>query len=185
MATEVAKRLIHVDEYYKMAVVGILKPGDRVELINGEIYDMSPIGSKHAAVVDRLTRLLNKIFPGDAIIRSQNPVRLDENNEVEPDISILKYRADDYSQAHPGPQDVLAIIEVADSSLRHDSRVKMPLYFHHGIPEYWIVDIEKRQIVVNTGPQGKAYQKQHVYSIGDEILLLGQTIVVADLLKFH
>lgn len=184
MATEVMKRLINVDEYYKMAEVGILKPDDRVELINGEIYEMSPVGSKHGSVVKSLARILNEIFKGKAVIGIQDPVRLDENNEPEPDISVLKYRADDYSQAHPGSQDVLAIIEVADSSLRHDRQVKMPLYAHHGIPEYWIVDIEKRQIAVNIGLQGKGYREQHTYKLGDEIMLLGQTIFVADLLKF-
>ncbi|MEQ9376796.1 MAG: Uma2 family endonuclease [Imperialibacter sp.] len=189
MATEVMKRLINVDEYYKMAEVGILKPGDRVELINGEIYQMSrgaasPIGSKHGSVVKSLARILNEIFKGDAVIGIQDPVRLDENNEPEPDISILKYRADDYSQAHPGSQDVLAIIEVADSSLHHDKQVKMPLYANYGIPEYWIIDIATRQITVHLDPVGNSYSSQQVYGIGDEIVLLGKTIVVSDLLKF-
>jgi Uma2 family endonuclease len=184
MATEVMKRLINVDEYYKMAEVGILKPGDRVELINGEIYEMSPIGSKHAAVVDRLTRLLNKRFTDDVIIRTQSPIGIDSSNEPEPDISILKYRADFYSQAHPGAHDILAIIEVADSSLRHDKQVKMPLYANYGIPAYWIIDIATKQITVHLDPVGNSYSSQQVYGIGDEIVLLGKTIVVGDLLKF-
>ncbi|MEQ8810688.1 MAG: Uma2 family endonuclease [Imperialibacter sp.] len=184
MATEVMKRLINVDEYYKMAEVGILKPGDRVELINGEIYQMSPIGSKHGSVVKSLARILNEIFKGDAVIGIQDPVRLDENNEPEPDISILKYRADDYSQAHPGSQDVLAIIEVADSSLRHDKQVKMPLYANYGIPEYWIIDIATKQITVHLAPVGKSYSSQRNFGIGDEISLLGKIIEVSDLLKF-
>lgn len=184
MATEVMKRLINVDEYYKMAEVGILKPGDRVELINGEIYEMSPIGSKHAAIVDRLARILNKLFSDTATIRVQNPVRIDGNNEPEPDISILKYRADDYSQAHPGAHDILAIIEVADSSLRHDKQVKMPLYANYGIPEYWIIEIATKQITVHLDPVGNSYSSQRVYGIGDEIALLRKTIVVSDLLKF-
>jgi Uma2 family endonuclease len=184
MATEVMKRLINVDEYYKMAEVGILKPGDRVELINGEIYEMSPIGSRHGSVVKTLAMILNEIFKGEAVIGIQDPVRLDESNEPEPDISILKYRADFYSQAHPGAHDILAIIEVADSSLRHDKQVKMPLYANYGIPAYWIIEIATKQITVHLDPVGNSYSSQRVYGIGDEIALLGKTIVVGDLLKF-
>jgi Uma2 family endonuclease len=184
MATEVMKRLINVDEYYKMAEVGILKPGDRVELINGEIYEMSPIGSRHGSVVKTLAMILNEIFKGEAVIGIQDPVRLDESNEPEPDISILKYRADFYSQAHPGAHDILAIIEVADSSLRHDKQVKMPLYANYDIPAYWIIDIATKQITVHLDPVGNSYSSQQVYGIGDEIVLLGKTIVVGDLLKF-
>jgi Uma2 family endonuclease len=184
MATEVMKRLINVDEYYKMAEVGILKPGDRVELINGEIYEMSPIGSRHGSVVKKLAMILNEIFKGEAVIGIQDPVRLDESNEPEPDISILKYRADFYSQAHPGAHDILAIIEVADSSLRHDKQVKMPLYANYGIPAYWIIDIATKQITVHLDPVGNSYSSQEVYGVGAEIALLGKTIVVSDLLKF-
>ena len=184
MATEVMKRLINVDEYYKMAEVGILKPGDRVELINGEIYEMSPIGSKHGSVVKKLAMILNEILKGQVVIGIQDPVRLDESNEPEPDISILKYRADFYSQAHPGPLDLLAIIEVADSSLRHDRQVKLPLYAFYGVPEYWIIDITTKQITVHLGPVGNGYSSQRKFGIGDEIILLGKTIVVSDLLKF-
>jgi Uma2 family endonuclease len=184
MATEVMKRLINVDEYYKMAEVGILKPGDRVELINGEIYEMSPIGSRHGSVVKKLAMILNEIFKGEAVIGIQDPVRLDESNEPEPDISILKYSADFYSQAHPGAHDILAIIEVADSSLRHDKQVKMPLYANYGIPAYWIIDIATKQITVHLDPVGNSYSSQEVYGVGAEIALLGKTIVVSDLLKF-
>jgi Uma2 family endonuclease len=184
MATEVMKRLINVDEYYKMAEVGILKPEDRVELINGEIYEMSPVGSKHGSVVKTLAMILNELFKGEAVIGIQDPVRLDESNEPEPNISILRYRDDFYSQAHPGPKDVLAIIEVADSSLRHDTQVKMPLYANFDIPEYWIIDIATKQITVHLGPVGPSYSSQQVYGTSDEINLLSKTIVVSDLLKF-
>ncbi len=184
MATEVMKRLINVDEYYKMSEVGILKPGDRVELINGEIYEKSPIGSIHAAVVDRLTRLLNKRFYDDHIIRTQSPIGIDSNNEPEPDISILKFKENFYVSGHPGAKDILVIIEVADSSLRHDKQVKMPLYAFYEVPEYWIIDIATKQITVYVDPVGNGYSSQQIYGIGDEIILLGKTIVVSDLLKF-
>src|SRR5690554_7611403 len=113
MATEVVKRLINVEEYYKMAEVGILKPEDRVELINGEIYQMSPIGSRHAAIVDHLAMMLNLLLQHEVIIRVQNPIRINSNNEPEPDIALLKHRPDYYSDAHPTPSEVLAVMEVA------------------------------------------------------------------------
>lgn len=133
MATEVVKRLINVDEYYKMAEVGILKAEDPVELIHGEIFQMSPIGSRHAAIVDYLAKVMNQLFDGEAIVRVQNPIRFDNNNEPDPDISLLKFRSDYYSTAHPGSVDVLALIEVAGSSIRFDKEVKAPLYAAHGI----------------------------------------------------
>ncbi len=152
MTIEVVKRLINVEEYYRMAEVGILKPDDRVELINGEIFERSPIGSRHAAIVDRLARLLNQSLQRKVNVRVQNPVRLDINNEPEPDIAILKYKADDYSSAHPVPSDVLAIIEVADSSVRFDREVKAPLYAGNAISEYWIIDMDNNRIEVFSNP---------------------------------
>jgi Uma2 family endonuclease len=118
------------------------------------------------------------------VIGIQSPVRLDENNEPESYISILKYRADFYSQAHPGPLDLLAIIEVADSSLRHDRQVKLLLYACYGVPEYWIIDIATKQITVHLAPVGKGYSSQQNFGIADEIILLGKAIVVSSLLKF-
>ncbi|MEO1256545.1 MAG: Uma2 family endonuclease, partial [Bacteroidota bacterium] len=117
MNVEVTKRALSVDEYYKMAQVGILKPSDRVELIQGEIIEMSPVGSKHASIVKRLARMINIWFEDKVTVGVQDPVRLNDESEPEPDISILKYRADDYLYSHPSPEDVLSIIVVSDTSI--------------------------------------------------------------------
>jgi Uma2 family endonuclease len=182
MATEVVKRLINVDEYYKMAEVGILKPEDKVELINGEIFQISPIGSRHAAIVDHLAMILNQMFERNVIIRVQNPVRIDGNNQPEPDIAIVKYRSDYYSSAHPVPADVLAIIEVADFSIRFDKEVKTTVYASGGIPVYWIVDLKNNFIEIFSYPKGKKYTETKAYTPGDEATLLGKNIFIKEVL---
>ena len=176
------KRPITVEEYYKMAEVGILKPNDRVELINGEIYQMSPIGSKHAGVVNRLARIFNELFKNQVTVSVQAPIRLDDKTEPEPDMSILKFRSDDYFSGHPTPEDILAIIEVANSSLKHDKEVKVPLYARYGIPVYWIIDIDNRKIEVYQNPDGQTYRQQLAYSETEEISLLKKSIPIQELL---
>lgn len=178
MATEVVKRLINVDEYYKMAEVGILKAEEPVELIHGEIFQMSPIGSRHAAIVDYLAKVMNQLFDEEAIVRVQNPIRFDNNNEPEPDISLLKYRSDYYATAHPGSVDVLALIEVSGTSIRFDKEVKAPLYAAHGIRECWIIDLESNQIEFLSKPQGDAYAETRVFRPGDEVRIMGRKFSV-------
>lgn len=182
MANEVVKRLINVDEYYKMAEVGILKADDAVELIQGEIFQMSPIGSRHAAIVDYLAKVMNQLFDGKAIVRVQNPIRFDSNNEPEPDISLLKYRSDYYSTAHPGSADLLALIEVTGSSIRFDREVKAPLYAAHNIPECWIIDLDNNQIEYFSKPQGHTYTETRVVGPGAEVWLMGEKFAVNELL---
>nr|MBI1230167.1 Uma2 family endonuclease [Cytophagales bacterium] len=182
METEVSKWLINVDEYYKMAEVGILKPDDRLELINGEIYEMSPIGSKHAGIVNKLAGYLNELFKGFAVIGVQNPIKLDYKNEPEPDFSILKYRSDFYTTAHPVPSDVLAIIEVSNASIRFDKEVKAPLYASHCIPEYWIIDLENNQIEVRSNPKEGIYSKTQLFLPGDDVCLMDKKLSVNDVL---
>lgn len=182
MVTEVAKRLINVDEYHKMAEVDILKPSDRVELIHGEIIEMSPIGSRHASIVNRLAKILNQLFMEELIVGIQAPINIDSGNEPEPDISILKSKQDFYASAHPKPFDVLAVIEVSDSSLSYDRDVKLPLYASVDIPNYWIVDIEANQIIVYTKPKGPDYMERVIYQLDDQIELRGKTIGVKDVI---
>jgi Uma2 family endonuclease len=181
MATEVVKRLINVDEYYKMAEVGILKPEDRVELINGEIYQMSPIGSRHAAIVDHLSMMLNQLFQHKVIIRVQNPIRINVNNEPEPDIALVKYQPDYYSAAHPIPAEVLAVMEVAGSSIKFDKEVKTPLYASCGIPEYWILDMDLNRIEVLSNPKDGNYSQSQIYGLDDNVTLMGRELPVKDL----
>jgi Uma2 family endonuclease len=144
---------ITVDEYYRMAEVGLLAPDARVELIEGEIIDMAPIGSRHAAVVDDVTQQLAALAQQQATVGAQRPIRLDSGTEPQPDILVLKYRADRYGKSHPGPGDILLLVEVCDASLAYDLKIKLPLYAKHGIPEVWLVDIQNKQLHVFREPR--------------------------------
>ena len=184
MTTEVPRRLINVEEYYKMAEVGILKPEDRVELIHGEIYQKSPIGSRHAAIVDHLAMMLNQIFQREVIVRVQNPIRIDDNNEPEPDFALVKYQPDFYSTAHPIPAEVLAVIEVAGSSIRFDKDIKSLLYASCGIPEYWIINMDEGQLELFSDPKRGNYSQNQLYGPADKVTLMGNKLAVEDLLLF-
>jgi len=147
-----SRHLISVDAFHRMGEVGILGPGDRVELIDGEIIDLSPIGVLHAALVARLASWFSQKLGRAAVAWCQNPLRLDDISEPEPDIAILRTRADCYMTAHPGAADVLLVIEVADTSLAYDLGTKVPLYARHGIPEVWVIDAATRQARVFRRP---------------------------------
>ena len=149
-----------VAEYYRMAETGILKPDERVELIEGEIIDMAPIGTDHSSVVKRLNAIFTRKIGTKAIVSVQDPIRLTQNSEPQPDIALLRYREDFYRHAYPGPEDILLLIEVADSSLRFDQDIKLPLYARHGIPEVWIVDLDQQRLEVYRRPvEGKYLDK--------------------------
>ena len=178
---EVSKRLVDVEEYYKMAEVGILKPADRVELIHGEIIEMSPVGSKHASIVNRLVRILNELLKGNATISSQNPIRLGVNDEPEPDISILKYRADDYSESHPCAADVLALIEVSDTTYQYDKQIKASLYAKNSIPILWIIDLNRTRIEVYKFSDKEEYLKKEVLGVDDKTDMLSEPISVKEI----
>ncbi|MEQ8414301.1 MAG: Uma2 family endonuclease [Imperialibacter sp.] len=182
MATEVMKRLINVDEYYKMAEVGILKPDERLELINGEIYTIGRLSSRHASILKKVTNYFMGLLADSVIVSTRHPVRIDSSNEPEPGISILKFREDYYSSAHPVPADVLVIMEIASSSLDFDRERRVPLYASCSIPEYWIIDIESKVIEVYTLPQGRNYLNRQVFNPGDGISSLGRSIEVKELL---
>ena len=140
----VRRHRLTVDDYHQMAEAGILADDDRVELIEGEVLDMSPIGSLHAALVRVLARWLSEVAGRHAIVAVQDPIHLDDTNEPQPDVALLKPRADCYASAHPGPADTLLVVEVAESSLAYDLGVKVPLYARHGVPEVWVVDAATR-----------------------------------------
>ncbi len=164
MAVQVERQRFTVEDYYKMAEVGILKPEDRVELINGEIIKMSPIKSQHAGHVTRLNALLSKLIGDLAIVSVQNPIRIDDFSEPEPDIALLKPLADFYTVHHPGPEDVFLLIEVSDTTLRYDQKVKLKLYAEAGIPEVWIVNLQDRCVEVYREPEAGRYQSQSIVS---------------------
>jgi Uma2 family endonuclease len=171
MSVQRARRPITVDEYYRMAEVGILTENDNVELIHGDIIKMSPIGSKHAALVNRLNKILNESLSGKAIISIQNPVRINDLNVPEPDITILKYADDFYINKHPEPEDIYLVIEVSDTTLAYDKEIKLPLYASAGIPEFWLVNIERNEIEVHQSPAADVYKSITIHRSGDNIIL--------------
>ena len=162
MVVQILRRLFSVEEYYLMAKAGILTEDDRVELIEGEIVEMSPIGSRHAACVKRLIRFLSQQVGQHALIGAQDPVRLGEHSEPQPDIALLRPRADFYSTAHPGPADVLLLIEVSDTSIDYDREVKVPLYARSGIGEVWLIDLAGESIEVYQSPAPEGYRQIRV-----------------------
>ncbi|MDG4597027.1 MAG: Uma2 family endonuclease [Candidatus Contendobacter sp.] len=149
-----------VAEYHRMGEVGLLHEDSRVELIDGEIVEMAPIGSSHGGNVNRFIRLFSKVVGDKAIIAAQNPVVLSGYAEPQPDLAILRWRADDYEQSNPHPEDVLLLIEVSDSTLRYDRDVKIPLYAKNGIPEVWLLDIQNRQLEIYREPINGIYQQR-------------------------
>jgi Uma2 family endonuclease len=172
MAIETRKQFT-VAEYYKMAEAGILTEDDRVELIRGEIVEMSPIGSRHAGCVMRLITLLTEEVRRAAIVNAQNPVRLDDYSEPQPDIMLLAPREDFYSQSHPTPSDVLLVIEVADTSIGYDRRDKLPLYAEFGIGDVWLVNLNNEVVEVYGDPAAGKYQSVAEARRGETIALPG------------
>jgi Uma2 family endonuclease len=149
-----------------MAEAGILHEDDRVELIEGEILEMAPIGGRHAACVNRSARLFILRLDDRAVVSIQNPVRLSSGSEPEPDLMLLRPPADRYDEHLPGPEDVLLIIEVSDTTLPYDRGTKLPLYAATGIPEVWIFDLERRRILVHRLPDGDLYREALVIDTG-------------------
>src|SRR5919109_5115464 len=135
MSVQIMKRLFTTEDYHRMMASGILSENDHVELLGGEIVEMSPISSRHAACVNRLTQLFSNRFGNRTIVNVQNPIHLSANSEPQPDLATLRPRADFYSAAHAEPKDVFVIIEVAETSAEFDRDVKLPLYAQAGIPE--------------------------------------------------
>ena len=156
-AAEPRRHRLTVDDYYRMGEVGILAPDARVELIDGEIIDMAPPGNLHAGTVDQLSALLWRSVGDGALLRIQNPVRLDGYSEPQPDVALLRPRADYYKSAHPRPEDVWLVIEVADTSLRYDRDVKAGLYARNGIAELWLVDVQDHRLTRYRGPAKGSY----------------------------
>jgi Uma2 family endonuclease len=145
-------RKLSVDDYHRMAETGIFGPEERVELIEGEIIDMAPIGYVHADLNSLLIRRLGYPTEGRAIPWVQNPIHLAPHSEPQPDFVLLRHRTEGYRGGLPSAADVLLLVEIADTTLRYDRKVKIPLYARHGIPEYWIVNAAKKQVEVHLDP---------------------------------
>lgn len=170
MSVQYQKRYFNVNEYYLMAEAGVLTESDRVELIDGEIIEMSPIGSRHAACVRRLGALLIRLLDQEAIVSIQSPVRLNDFSEPEPDIALLKPRSDFYAQAHPRAEDLLVIIEVADTWVEYDRRIKAPLYSRAEIPEAWVVNLREDVIEVYAEAAKESYEQCRAVRRGEELI---------------
>ncbi|HEX8177903.1 MAG TPA: Uma2 family endonuclease [Pyrinomonadaceae bacterium] len=177
MSVQIAKRWFTVAEYERMGTAGIFPEGDRVELVEGEIIAMSPVGKRHAACVDALAELLREQLQRRVIIRVQNPIQLDDYSEPQPDIVSLKRREDFYRHAHPQPADVRLVIEVCDTTLEYDRQIKLPLYARAGIPEVWLVNLVDEQLETYAAPADETYQTTGRVGRGADV----QAHAVADL----
>jgi len=160
----VTRRRLNVDDYHRMAEAGIFGPEERVELIEGEIVTMPPIGPEHAGLVKQLISVLGRAVGELAIVDVQNPLRLSEHSEPEPDLALLRPREDFYRTAHPTPADTLLAIEVSNSTLAFDRNVKVPLYARHGIPELWLFDVQAARVIVYREPDGGRYVQEAVHA---------------------
>ncbi|NEX17241.1 MAG: hypothetical protein C1943_11550 [Halochromatium sp.] len=161
-------RLCRAD-YQRMAEAGIFSEDDHIELIAGELIDMPPIGDEHAGLTTQLNHLIYRSGVKDALVSVQSPLVLDDHNEPEPDLMLLRFRADYYKRAKPRAADVLLLIEVADSSLSYDRSVKRPLYAQHGIAEVWIVNLQDRVVEVHRDPDGQDYRDSWLARAGDQL----------------
>lgn len=169
--TAPARLKLTLAQYRAMGEHGILPRGLRIELIDGEIIEMAPIGPPHAGILNRINRLLVRLCEGRAVISPQHPLEVDEHNEPEPDLCLLRWRDSFYADRHPLPADVLLLIEIADSSLSYDRTTRLALYARAGVPRYWIVDANDRSIVEFTEPRGARYRNERRLRPGDRIAL--------------
>jgi Uma2 family endonuclease len=185
METEVTKKLFTVDEYYRMATAGILTENDRVELIDGEIIEMSPTGNRHKACVHRANVFFAEAFGRNAIVSNQSPLRLSNHTEPVPDVIVLKPVPDFYASRECRPEDVLFVVEVSETTLKYDKNTKLPRYAAAGVAEVWIEDLENDLLLVYRNPVGNAFKKSIVLHRGESISPLifpGVTFNVSDLI---
>ena len=169
MTVQIAQRSFTVDEYYRMAEAGIFAEDDRVELIEGRVITMSPIGSRHAACVKRINHSLSDQVGQKALISVQDPIHLDDYSEPEPDLALLRPRDDFYAQNHPTPSDVLLVVEVADTSVDYDRPIKVPLYAHAGIPAAWLVVLSSNTVEIYTRPVDGEYREIRTAQPGETL----------------
>ena len=158
MVLQIVRHQFTVKQFHQMAESGILPENERVELIRGEMIDMSPIGRRHAGCVNILVNLLIQLLGKRIILAPQNPVELNETSEPQPDIALLKPRPDFYRNSHPQPEDIFLLIEVADTTVKYDREMKIPLYAEANIPEVWLVDVNQEIIEVYRNSLEGIYQ---------------------------
>ena len=163
------RHLVTAQEYLRMGETGVFAPDARLELIEGEIFEMAPIGPPHAAAVRTLTELMYERVGRRATVSVQAPLIAGQLSVPEPDLALLKPRSDRYASAHPGRADVMLVIEVADTTLRADLETKVPLYARAAVPEVWVVAVGERAVHVFREPGINGYRKTLVARQEDEI----------------
>ena len=168
-AVEVKRRKFTVAEYYKMAEVGILAIDERVELIDGVIFNMPPMGDWHGGIISRTNRLFVTRFLETAFLRPQCPIRMGDLSLLEPDIALLRFDVDDYTTRTPTSDDVYLLVEISDTSLSYDRGRKLRLYARHGIAEYWIVDRRAAVIEVYRQPTPQGYAEALRFGPGESL----------------
>jgi Uma2 family endonuclease len=161
---------ISTNRYQMMVAAGVLTKYDRIELIEGDMLDMAPIGTRHSAITSRLHEVFVLAVARSATVVSAGPVNLGEFSQPQPDLMLFKRRADFYSGKTPEAADVLLLIEVSDSSLAFDQSVKLNLYARYGVAEYWVVDVEGEQVVTYCEPTAKGYIRQAEFEGPDAVM---------------
>lgn len=172
-AVQIKRHRITVEQYHRMGEAGVFAPDVRIELIEGQVVEVAPLGSRQYAAISRLSRLLIQAIGDRALVSPQMAIRLDRMSELEPDLAIYKPRDDFYATALPTGADALLVVEIADTTLDYDVRVKGPLYARHGVPEYWIFDLPARALRVFRQPRGDEYTKVTAMETPDVVTLPG------------
>lgn len=178
------RRRFTVQQYERMVEAGVIRPDERVELLDGEVVEMPPIGPPHASRVDRCTTFLSRALGTGVILRVQSPLVLSDVSMPEPDVTVLRQRDDFYATRHPTVDDVLLLIEVGDTSARFDREVKLPLYAAAAVPEVWLLDVTARAIAVFRDPAAGSYQSTATARPGDMLrpgLVPEAAVLAADL----
>jgi Uma2 family endonuclease len=163
------RRKLTVDELYALVRAGFIVEQARVELIDGELYQMTPPSSEHAGIVKYLSKMLERHYGEEVIVSTQDPVYISQLDFVEPDIAVLKYREDFYTKAHPTPADVLLLVEVSKSTLTYDKTQKLALYARSNILELWLVNLEAKLVEVYRQPTSTGYSEVATAGVGQAL----------------
>ena len=186
MTVAVEIRRLSVQDYHRMVETGILTPDEQVELIEGQLYQMAAKGTFHSAAITRIKRLLERRLGNQVLLRFQDPVRLSDDSEPEPDVAVVQPDPLDYEDHHPTPEEIYLLIEVSDRTLKRDRELKAPAYARSGVREYWILDVNSRQLYVFREPGMESYRNQVVLAESDLIAPLAFPdcqVSVQDLLR--
>lgn len=184
MTIHIARRLFSTEDYHRMYQAGIFTENDHVELLAGEIRELSPVGPHHAAIVKRLNRRLSQLLPSSLLLSVQDPIRLSDNSEPEPDLAVVTARDDFYQGGHPTPDDILFVIEVADTTIYYDRDEKLPRYAQALLREVWIVDVHNEQVEQYTDCYNGQYRSKTTWLRGQYIsvnAIAGALVAVNDI----